>query len=69
VEEQGQILCLNLISEHKSMESKLLGRYAEMVEEVDLDENELAYAHFDFHDKCRGQSDPMMEEIEKNLFK
>ncbi len=62
----GKILCLNLVQQAHKNESMLSARFANLLSICKLDQVE--YIHFDFHAKCKANSEPLLDLVNQELW-
>jgi hypothetical protein len=64
----GQILVINLITTHSSMEKGLLDHYESLLQTSGLPREQLNYLYFDFHEQCAKNTDPLVELVDTTIY-
>lgn len=64
----GQVFALNLVTTHSSMEKMLLDNYEYLLSVSGFLKEQLSYQHFDFHQECAKNTDPLVELVDSMIY-
>jgi hypothetical protein len=64
----GQVLAINLVTTHSSIEKLLSENFEYLLSTSGFLKEQLDYIHFDFHQECAKNTDPLFELVDNTIY-